>query len=102
EGRGRSAPLVCGEGRAKALERPALRLNCSRDDLSVVDGQFLQNGAPTGQDYWTVAGEIDLTQAATGTAPVKPVSSYRVVGHSVPRLALPAKLRGGAFVTAVC
>ena len=66
---GGSVRLVCAEVRAKALERAALRLNCSRDDLTVVDGQFLQNGAATGQDYWTVAGEIDLTQAATGTAP---------------------------------
>src|SRR6185503_11720628 len=29
---------------------------------------------------------------------VKPESSYRVVGHSVPRLDLPAKLSGAAFV----
>ena len=58
----------------------------------------MQNGAATGQDYWTVAGEIDLTQAATGSAPVKPVSSYRVVGQSVPRIDLPAKLSGAAFV----
>ena len=78
---GGSVRLVCAEVRAKALERAALRLNCSRDDLTVVDGQFLQNGAATGQDYWTVAGEIDLTQAATGTAPVKPASAYRVVGQ---------------------
>jgi len=39
---GGSVRLVCAEVRAKALERAALRLNCSRDELSVVDGQFLQ------------------------------------------------------------
>jgi CO/xanthine dehydrogenase Mo-binding subunit len=89
---------VCAEVRAKALERAALRLNCSRDDLAVADGQFLQNGAPSGQDYWSVAGEIDLTQAVTGTAPVKPASQYRVVGKSVPRVDLPAKVSGAAFV----
>ena len=60
---GGSVRLVCAEVRAKALERAALRLNCSRDDLTVADGQFLQNGAPTGQDYWSVAGEIDLFTA---------------------------------------
>ena len=95
---GGSVRLVCAEVRAKALERAALRLNCSRDDLAVVDGQFLQNGAITGQDYWSVAGEIDLSQAATGSAPVKPRESYRVVGRSVPRVDLPAKLSGAAFV----
>lgn len=95
---GGSVRLVCAEVRAKALERAALRLNCSPDDLTIVDGQFLQSGAASGQDYWSVASEIDLTQPATGSAPPKPRSSYRVVGQSVPRIDLPAKLSGGAFV----
>jgi nicotinate dehydrogenase subunit B len=95
---GGSVRLVCAEVRAKALERAALRLNCSRDELTVVDGRFLQNGAATGQDYWTVAAEIDLTQAVTGTTPTKPVASYKVVGQSVPRVDLPAKMSGAAFV----
>ena len=95
---GGSVRLVCAEVRAKALERAALRLNCSRDELSVVDGQFLQNGAATGQDYWTVAPEIDLSQAVTGTTPAKPAASYKVVGQSVPRIDLPAKVSGAAFV----
>jgi CO/xanthine dehydrogenase Mo-binding subunit len=95
---GGSVRLVCAEVRAKALERAALRLNCSRDELSVVDGQFLQNGAATGQDYWTVAHEIDLTQTVTGTTPAKPAASYKVVGQSVPRIDLPAKVSGAAFV----
>ena len=82
---GGSVRLVCAEVRAKALERAALRLNCSRDELSVVDGQFLQNGEATGQDYWTVAPEIDFSQAVTGTTPAKPAASYKVVGRSVPR-----------------
>jgi len=95
---GGSIRLVCAEVRAKALERAALRLNCSRDDLTVVDGRFLQSGQETGQDYWSVAGEIDLTQPPTGSAPPKPASSYKVVGQSVPRIDLPAKLSGAAFI----
>ena len=95
---GGSVRLVCAEVRAKALERAALRLNCSRDDLTVVDGRFLQNGAATGQDYWTVAAEIDFTQNVTGTTPPKPVASYKVVGQSIPRVDLPAKISGAAFV----
>ena len=93
---GGSVRLVCAEVRAKALERAALRLNCSRDELTVVDGRFVQNGVVTDQDYWTVAGEIDLTQAVTGTAPTKLRASYKVVGQSVPRVDLPAKITGGA------
>jgi CO/xanthine dehydrogenase Mo-binding subunit len=44
---GSSIRLVCAEVRAKALDRAALRLNCSPDDLTIVDGQFLQSGAAT-------------------------------------------------------
>ena len=95
---GGSVRLVCAEVRAKALERAALRLNCSPDDLTVADGQFLQNGAATGQDYWTVAAEIDLTQAVTGTVAPKPATAYKLVGHSVPRLDLPAKVSGAAYL----
>ncbi|MFO1081357.1 MAG: molybdopterin cofactor-binding domain-containing protein [Reyranellaceae bacterium] len=95
---GGSVRLVCAEVRAKALERAALRLNCSPDELSVADGRFLQNGAETGQDYWSVAGELDLSQPVTGRVVPKPAAQYRVVGRSVPRLDLPAKISGAAFI----
>jgi nicotinate dehydrogenase subunit B len=94
---GASIRLVCAEVRAKALERAALRLNCNPSELSVSDGAFLQNGAPTGQDYWTVASDLDLTQPATGSAKPKPASAYRIVGRNVPRHDLPAKVSGAAF-----
>jgi CO/xanthine dehydrogenase Mo-binding subunit len=95
---GGSLRLVCAEVRAKAVERAALRLNCSPQDLSVDDGRFVQNGKPTEQDYWTVANEIDLTQKPTGSAAPKPASTYRFVGQSVPRIDLPKKLSGGGFI----
>lgn len=95
---GGSIRLVCAEVRAKALGRAALRLNCSPDDLSVVGGQFLLNGLATGQDYWSVAAEIDLSQPVTGSVPPKTAEAYKIVGRSVPRLDLPAKVSGAAFV----
>jgi len=95
---GSSIRLVCAEVRAKALDRAALRLNCSPDDLTVVDGQFLQNGEATGQDYWTVAGEIDFSQAPTGAGKLKKADAYKIVGKDVPRFDLPAKITGAAYV----
>lgn len=95
---GASVRLVCADVRSRMLDRLAQRLNCGRDELSVEGGNFLQKGEPTGYDYWRIADEIDLTQHVAGTAAPKPVSAYRVVGQSVPRLDLPAKLAGAAFV----
>jgi len=95
---GSSIRLVCAEVRAKALDRAALRLNCSPDDLTVVDGQFLQNGEATGQDYWTVADEIDFSQAPTGAGKPKKADAYKIVGKDVPRFDLPAKITGAAYV----
>src|SRR5262249_1613199 len=86
------------EVRCRAVARAALALNRSPDELSVSDGCSLQNGAETGQDYWTVAGEIDFSQDVTGSAAVKPRTAYKVVGQSVPRLDLPAKVSGAAFI----
>ena len=95
---GASVRLVCAEVRQRMLARLALRLNCSPEEIAVADGAFLQGGEPTGQDYWTVAPDVDLVAPVTGTAPTKPVAAYRVVGASVPRDDLPAKVSGAAFI----
>lgn len=94
---GASLRLACAEVRSRAIDYLALRLNCARSDLDVRDGEFLLNGAPTGYDYWKVAPSIDWETPATGTVQPKPVSSHSVVGKSVPRTDLPAKVTGGAI-----
>lgn len=91
---GASMRLACAEIRARALDYLALRLNCARSELDVEGGAFTRNGAPTGYDYWKVSDAIDWTQPATGSAQPKPVSAHRVVGQSVPRSDLPAKVIG--------
>ncbi|MCH6587882.1 MAG: xanthine dehydrogenase family protein molybdopterin-binding subunit [Proteobacteria bacterium] len=95
---GASVRLVCAEARALLLERAALRLNCSPEELSVNDGAFLRNGEATGFTYWSVAPEVDWSREATGRAVPKAVGAYEIVGRSVPRRDLPAKLSGAAFV----
>ncbi len=95
---GASVRLISAEVRARFLDRLALRLNCAASELSVADGAFLRGGAPTGHDYWSFSPEVDLAQPATGRAPRKPHTAYRVVGRDVPRVDLPAKISGPAFV----
>ncbi len=95
---GRSVRLVSAELRARVLDRLARRLNCSAADLSVEDGEFRRGDAPTGHDYWNFTAPEDFAADIVGNAPTKPPSAYRVVGKSIPRRDLPAKLSGAGFI----
>lgn len=95
---GAAIRLVAAEVRALALTHAALRLNASPDELTIVEGSFFRNGLPSGIDYWTIAGELDLSAEATGMVSPKPADAYRLVGTSVARLDLPAKLTGSGFI----
>ena len=95
---GASIRLVCAEVRSLFLDRLANTLNCSVGELSIEDGKFLRAGKDTGRDYWSIAGEVALDRRASGTAPTKLPSTYRVVGRNLPRLDLPAKVAGEDFI----
>ena len=95
---GTSLRLIAAEVRARMLDRLAQRLNCAPGDITVTDGAFFRGTEATGQDYWSLAPEVDLAREADGGAIPKPVASYRIVGQSVPRRDLPAKLGAGAFI----
>ena len=95
---GASLRLIAAEVRARMIDRLAQRLNCAPGEITVQDGAFLRAEAPTGQDYWSLAAEVDLSRPADGAAPPKPRAAYRLVGTSVARRDLPAKLSGAAFI----
>ncbi len=90
--------LVCAEVRTQMLAAAAARLGCDAEDLSIHDGAVLKDGAATGLDYWVLAGELDLTRIASGTARPKAVSDLRIVGAAVQRLDLPEKIGGAPFI----
>jgi CO/xanthine dehydrogenase Mo-binding subunit len=95
---GRSVRLVSAELRGRVLGRLAQRLNCAPEELSVEDGVFLQDGNPTGHDYWSFAGPEDFSAEIEGAARLKSPSAYKVVGQPVPRRDLIAKVTGAAFI----
>jgi len=95
---GRSVRLVSAELRARIVGRLAQRLNCAPSDLSVEDGLFLQDGNPTGHDYWSFSGPEDFAEQVNGSGIPKPSAAYKVVGQPVPRRDLIAKLSGAAFI----
>jgi CO/xanthine dehydrogenase Mo-binding subunit len=86
--------LACAEVRSLFLDHAAARFGYGRAGLAVQDGAITHDGAPTGQDYWSLAAEIDLARQATGRAPIKPIGEHRIVGQSAPRIDLAAKVFG--------
>ncbi len=86
--------LACAEVRALFLDHAAASLGYSRPDLSVRDGTITHRSEPTGQDYWSLAQDVDLRRDATGRAETKSVGDYRVVGQNSLRVDLAAKVFG--------
>ena len=85
---------ACADVRGLFIEQAAKVLGCAASELGIRDGVILRNGAPTGQDYWTLAGAIDLTAKATGSGKRKAVADFTSIGQSSARLDLPAKIFG--------
>src|SRR5262249_52884381 len=80
------------EVRALFLDQAAEVLACKASELSIRDGSIYRNGKSTGQDYWTLAGAVDLATKATGAAKRKPVSDLKTIGANSARLDLPPKI----------
>jgi CO/xanthine dehydrogenase Mo-binding subunit len=89
---------ACAEVRALFLAAAAQRLGCAAEELDVRDGAFVKGGRPTGLDYWRLSGAVDLARPATGEAPLKTPDRFSRMGESQPRLDLPAKVFGQAFL----
>jgi nicotinate dehydrogenase subunit B len=85
---------ACADVRGLFVEQAAKVLGCSAGELGIRDGAILRDGTPTGQDYWTLAGAIDLTAKATGSGKRKAVADFASIGQNSPRLDLPAKIFG--------
>ena len=85
---------ACAEVRTLFLRHAAGVLGCDAGELSVRDGAILRQGTATGQDYWTLAGGVNLAVDAQGGVALKPIAEYGVIGKSAPRVDLPAKVFG--------
>ncbi len=85
---------ACADVRGLFIERAARVLGCKPSELGIRDGNILRNGTPTGQDYWTLAGAVDLSAKATGSGRRKAAADFAAIGQSSARLDLPAKIFG--------
>jgi nicotinate dehydrogenase subunit B len=95
ENSGTALRMAAAEVRAILIDLAAKRLAAPTDQLTVADGAI---AAPDGRKvgYGELVEALDLKREATAKAAPKPASTYKVVGRSVRRLDIPAKVTGGA------
>jgi len=82
------------QARGLLLAAAASRLAVSPAALSVVDGQILASGRPTGLSYWSLATPGTLDRPAGDPVPARPPDEWTVAGRPAPRLDLPDKITG--------
>src|SRR5436190_20828761 len=95
---GAAMRAACAEVRKLFVDAAARKLEVSAADLEVSDGAIRVPGTDVRTTYWDLAADVPLAREATGTAQPKRAERFKLVGKSLPRLDLPAKLTGAAFV----
>ena len=98
ENSGTALRMASAEVRAILIELAATRLGAAADQLAITDGVI---AAPDGRKvgYGELAASVDLNREATAKATPKPPASHKIVGKSIQRFDIPAKVTGGtAFV----
>ncbi|NBR28120.1 MAG: xanthine dehydrogenase family protein molybdopterin-binding subunit, partial [Betaproteobacteria bacterium] len=95
---GTSMRQACAEVRDLFLQAAAQKLNASLERLEVDDGTIRLRGGNQALTYWQLAAEVDLSREATGQVKPKERSELATVGRPLPRLDIPAKLAGAAFI----
>jgi len=83
-------------GRKFLMERASLTLGISVTDLKVADGNFVVNGKPANLDYWQLLAGEHIEVSMDDEAPLVLVAQHRLVGESLQRLDIPAKVFGEA------
>ncbi|TGT36298.1 molybdopterin cofactor-binding domain-containing protein [Mesorhizobium sp. M8A.F.Ca.ET.165.01.1.1] len=86
---------VSAEVRQLFIEHIACMAKVSPESLKIEDGEFHCDGGVVGT-YWSEASVVDLDCEARGSLNVRQRSNYRIVGHDLPRVDLPAKVLGSA------
>jgi nicotinate dehydrogenase subunit B len=94
ENSGTALRMAGAEVRAILLDLAAKRLGVAADQLTVADGVIsASDGRKVG--YGELVATLDLNREATAKTPPKPPASHKIVGKSVPRFDIPAKVTGG-------
>ena len=98
EAGGMAMRAACAEVRARFVREAARRFEVSEDDVRIDDGRIHVPGTDLATSYWSLAPQVDLAAPATGLAATHVPTDGAILGASVPRRDLPAKLTGAAYV----
>ncbi len=95
----RGAPALraaAAQARQELLARAAVKLGVQAGSLTVKDGIVSVKGEHNFRTvtYGELLGDRPFNVKSTGTAPLKPVSQYRLVGQRPPRVDIPEKAAG--------
>jgi nicotinate dehydrogenase subunit B len=92
---GTALRMAGAEVRGILLDLAARKLGLAADQLTVADGVI---AAPDGRKvgYGDLVANLDLNREATAKTAPKPPASHKIVGKSVARFDIPAKVTGGA------
>ena len=80
--------------RATLLARGAERLGRAASELTIIDGQVVPAGGGTGIGIGALVGDKRFGVALDAKAPLQDPSGYKVVGQSLARPDIPAKVGG--------
>lgn len=95
---GMSIRLAASAARHLLLAEAAKLLQSPIEALSIADGQVLRDGIDTALDLWQLAVRVDLDVPVADHADPKPPKARRLVGTSLPRIDLEARIVGQPFV----
>ena len=90
---------AAAEARSILIERAAALLDVPDTDLQVHDGVIVSKTSATKSVPYGALIDGSFMRQLNGEAPLKPPQDYTIVGQSVQRIDIPAKVSGGeAFV----
>jgi nicotinate dehydrogenase subunit B len=95
---GTALRYACAEVRHALLAAASRSLGESIEQLTVEDGVIRPRHGGGTVTYWELAPEIDLAREATGEIAPKDAGELRIIGKALPRLDIPAKISGAAFI----
>jgi CO/xanthine dehydrogenase Mo-binding subunit len=88
--------LACAEVRSLFVDAAASRFGVASSAVAATAGEF-SSGAQRAS-YWDLCASVDLARPATGSVKAKAPAMHTVVGASLPRRDIVAKVTGAAYV----